>query len=284
MSSLQNIKTRISSVGTTKKITKAMELIAISKLRKAKENLQKARDYTDRVENVFLNLDTHIKNWSQVFNVSENNPRIFILISSDLGLCGGYNSNIFKIARDNITKDDFIIAIGSKGIRWVQTNFSKEKILSEYSNIGDDNYEMVTEITNTLITYLTTNKIRSIHLLYTNFINSLTYEVEDKKIFPFSRTERLKYLEANPINGVMEFEPNSSMVLRNSLPLYINAILFAKLANSKVSEMSSRRTAMENSSNNADELIDNLQKEYNKIRQSKITQEITEIVAGVDNG
>lgn len=288
MPSLQNIKTRINTVKSTQKITKAMELVAFSKLRKSKELFYSIREYTDRVENVFLNLDANIKNWEEVYKTDPTKPRIFILINSDLGLCGGYNANIFRHARKDIAKEDFIIAIGTRGAKWVSSNYSKEKILATFPAFGDDingkkSAEIIEQITKLLCDFLESQNIRSIHLLYTSYINSLTYDVVDKKIFPFSRTERLKFLKHNPISGIMEFEPDSKTVLRSSLPLYINAILLSKLANSKLSEISSRQSAMESASENAEEIINNLQKEYNKIRQAKITQEISEIIAGADN-
>lgn len=284
MSSLQNIKTRINTVQSTQKITKAMELVAFSKLKKFKERLISIKEYTDRIENVFFNLDANISDWKEIFLSDENQPRIFIIITSDLGLCGGYNSNVFKFAKKYMEKNDYIIPLGSKGTKWAENNFPKEQILLSFSSIGDEiNYDQILEITKILLFNLKNKKVRSIHLIYTEYINSLTYNVEDQKIFPFSRTKKEKYLEENPISGTMEFEPSPKVVLENSLPLYINAILFSKIANSKLSEVSSRQIAMENATDNADEIMDHLQKEYNKIRQSKITQEISEIIAGAEN-
>ncbi|MGL5521839.1 MAG: ATP synthase F1 subunit gamma [Metamycoplasmataceae bacterium] len=284
MASLENIKTRISSVSVFEKITKAMELVSISKFRRIQEELNKVREYTDRVENVFLNINKNIKSWENIIHFDPEKPRIFVLISSDFGLCGGYNSNIIKLAKKTIKKDDFIIPIGTKGTKWANEYFDKKQIILDFPGFGDIVEEdKLDKITSKLVEYLLENKARGIHVLYTRFINSLRCDPEDKKIFPFSRTERLKMLEENPITSITEFEPNSSTVLLNSLPLYINSILLVKFVNSKTSEMSSRRIAMENSTNNAKDIIENLKKDYNKIRQAKITQEIAEIVAGADN-
>ncbi|MGL5591914.1 MAG: F0F1 ATP synthase subunit gamma, partial [Metamycoplasmataceae bacterium] len=159
-----------------------------------------------------------------------------------------------------------------------------ENILLKFSAVGDEpNYDIVMKITNKVSSLLFTNRIHSIHLIDTKYINSLTYEAEDRKIYPFSRRNKELLSKQNQINNLIEFEPDPKTVIKKALPLYLGAIIYSSMASSKVSEVSSRRIAMENASNNATDIIDYLEKEYNKERQARITQEITEIVAGVGN-
>lgn len=284
MASLQEVKSRITSVNTTRKITKAMELVSTSKLRKAKQNYEEVALYSKRIEDIFHNLNTKIKDWNEIIKLDPALPRVFIIITSDLGLCGGYNNNIFKLFKENVKLNDYVIILGNKGVRSLSKNIKKENILLEFSNMGDDpNYDVVIKITNKISSMLFKNKIHSIHLLKTKYINSLTYEAEDKKIYPFSRRDKELLSKQNQINNSIEFEPNPKTVIKKALPLYLGAIIYSSIASSKVSEVSARRMAMENATDNATDIIDYLEKEYNKARQSKITQEITEIIAGSGN-
>ncbi len=284
MASLQEVKSRISSVNTTRKITKAMELVSTSKLRKAKKNYEEVATYSSRIEDIFHNLNTKIKDWNDIIKLDPSLPRAFIVVTSDLGLCGGYNNNIFKLFRENVTENDFVIVLGNKGVRYISKNFKEENILLKFSHIGDEpDYSVVTLITNKVSSLLFGNKIHSIHLLDTKYINSLTYEAEDRKIYPFSQRPKELLSKQNIINDSIEFEPNPQIVIKKSLPLYLGALIYSSIASSKVSEVSARRIAMENATDNATDIIDYLEKEYNKERQSKITQEITEIIAGAGN-
>lgn len=284
MSSLQDVKKRKDVVSTIRKITKAMELVATSKIRSAKENFEKVLQYSNRIEDVFYNLDAKISDWNQILKIDPTKPRIFIVITSDIGMCGAYNSNIIRLAKSTITKDDYLLIVGSRGVKVLTKYFNKDKILHSFEHVGDEpNYSIVDVCLDKITPMLFGNEIRSIHILNTKFINSITYEAEDKKIFPFSRKKREELSKNNQVSKNAEFEPNAETVVKNSLPLYIGAIIFSTMASSKISEMSSRRVAMESASDNALDIIDDLEKQYNRIRQSKITQEITEIIAGVKN-
>lgn len=284
MASLQEVQTRISSVNTTRKITKAMELVSTSKLRKAKKNYEEVISYSKRIEDIFHNLNTKIKDWNEIIKLDPSLPRIFITITSDIGLCGGYNNNVFKLFRENVTENDYVIILGSKGVRSLSKSINAENILLKFPAIGDEpNYDIVIKITNKISSLLFANKIHSVHLIDTRYVNSLTYQTEDRKIYPFSKREKALLSKQNQINDSIEFEPDPKTVIKKALPLYLGAIIYSAIAGSKVSEVSSRRNAMENATDNATDIIDYLEKEYNKARQSKITQEITEIVAGSGN-
>ncbi len=284
MASLQEVQSRISSVNTTRKITKAMELVSTSKLRKAKKNYEEVSSYSTRIEDIFHNLNTKIKDWNDIIKLDPSLPRVFIVITSDLGLCGGYNNNIFKLFKETVSENDYVIVLGSKGSRYIPKNFNEKNILLKFEHIGDEpDYNVVTLITNKVSSLLFANKIHSIHLLDTKYINSLTYQAEDRKIYPFSKREKELLSKKNQINNSIEFEPDPKTVIKKALPLYLGALIYSSIASSKVSEVSARRIAMENATDNATDIIEYLEKEYNKARQAKITQEITEIIAGSGN-
>lgn len=284
MPSLKDVKSRKETVSTIRKITKAMELVATSKVKSAKRNFDKVSEYSTRIEDVFYNMDAKIHDWSQIIKIDLSKPKAFIIITSDLGMCGAYNSNIIKLAKARITKNDYLFIIGSKGIKSLSRFFDKEKIIMTFEQVGDEpRYDIVDKIVDKVFPMLLHSEIHSIHILNTKFVNSLTYEPDDKKIFPFSRRKREELSKNNQVSKNAEFEPNAETVVKNALPLYFGAIIYSTMASSKVSEMSSRRMAMENASDNALDIITDLEQQYNKIRQSKITQEITEIVAGAQN-
>lgn len=284
MASLQNIKIRQETVKTIRKITKAMQLVAASKIRRANEQYEKVLQYSSRIEGVFYNLETKIKDWQQIIKIDLSKPRIFVVNTSDTGMCGAYNANIIKLAKQLIRPEDFVIIVGSRGVKPLSKYFQKSQILQVFENVGDaPNYEIIDQMLDQIVPLLFNEAIHSVHLLATKFINSITFEATDFKIFPVSRRKLAELSKLNQVSKNTEFEPNPEMVLKLSLPLYIGAVLFANLAAAKVAEMASRRMAMEKSSDNALEIIENLKKQYNKIRQSSITQEISEIVAGAQN-
>lgn len=284
MPSLKDVKNRRDVVATIRKITKAMELVATSKIKVAKRHFDDVSQYSSRVEDVFYNMDAKIKNWSEIIPTDLSKPRAFIIITSDIGMCGAYNSNIIKLAKQTIQKNDYLFIIGTKGIKSLKRIFDKEKIIMTFENVGDaPNYSIVEKIIDKVYSMLLQIEIHSIHILNTKFVNSITFTPEDKKIFPFSRRRRDELSKNNQVSKNAEFEPNPETVVKNALPLYLGAIVYSTIASSKISEVSSRRMAMENSSDNALDIINDLEKEYNKIRQSKITQEITEIIAGAQD-
>ncbi|AKF41159.1 F0F1 ATP synthase subunit gamma [Mycoplasmopsis canis UFG4] len=282
MPNLNGLKNRIQVISNTEKITNAMELVSTSKLRRLRNEFLNIQSYQNTLSNIFDDLmnNIEINKFHSIFPKNNSKSKLFIVITSDLGLCGSYNHNLFKLLNETITKEDKIIIVGSKGVGLVKTSKLKEQVIKSISNIGDKlSYDISSSLIKTALDLYLDNKISEINLIYTEFINNLTQEAVSKKIFPF---EIKKNKEAKKNNQVLEFEPDAETVLLNSVPLFLTSTLYSLSFSSKISEMASRRNAMENATNNASELIKELKLEFNRERQGIITQEITEIVSGAD--
>ncbi len=282
MASLQETKSRLNSVGTTKKITKAMQLVATAKLKKAQSNLESIQEYYTTVYNTFSNIISNIKDMSSIFPTDAEDKTLHIIITSDLGLCGGYNSNVLKILKTKIKKGstkDKIIILGTKGVSHLKSIGWDKLLLQEHTFVGDEpNYEYAEMVGNEVISQFMTGSVNKVNLIHTKFINSVTFEAKSTQLLPIVKKE-----QENISSVLTDFEPSAEVVFKSSLPLYVSAIIFGSMVESKVSEVSSRRTAMENATDNAEELIKQLDLEYNRARQAAITQEISEIVGGTES-
>lgn len=272
--SLQQTKMRIRSVASTKKITKAMELVATSKLRKAKDINMKITPYKNEVFEIISYCANNINDKDyRYFNENKDaNKSLYIIVTSTLGLCGGYNMNVIKYVTNNISKDDDLIVIGSKGI-----NFFKNKgynIIKAYPELpGLDVKEGISSsISYEILKEFDSSNYKNVNMIYTKFINSLTFEPEMVKLLPLSTV-----VEVPHISKELLLEPSAEEVLNGLIPFYLNTAIKGLLFESMLSEQASRRTAMENATDNASELEDKLLLEFNKSRQASITQEITEI-------
>ena len=281
MQSLQEIKGRIDGVKTIRKITKAMQLVSTSKLQRAKKHLNEISEYYQTVFQVFENIIDNIEDMANVFPKNPKQSKLYVVVSSDLGLCGGYNSNLFKLLKEdfNIDKDKIII-LGTKGVLHFKLNGYKKNILESYLNIGEKIEPMIVkEITDEIMALFMTAEISEVKIIHTKYINSVTFQTTATKILPIVKKEKMK----NELKLNAEFEPDATTVFKKALPLYVSAMILGIAVESKVVEMASRRMAMENATDNADDISSNLSIQYNRARQASITQEITEIVAGVDS-
>lgn len=285
MASLQKIKTRINSIYSTQKITKAMELISTAKFAKIKNNLDQVKNYYSNVKKIFFNLlkytSPHIdfllneKSWQ-----FEKKRDLYIIFGSDLGLCGAYNTNILNKVNEVVTSEDIIIAIGSKLLK-ILSKRENTHIIQTLTNIGDEpNYNIAKIISNKIYDVLQISYLNSVKVIYTKYINPIVQEPIVKEIYPITLE---KSADSENIFSDMDkssFEPNADIIVKNSFSIFFEASMYYALYSSKLSEMSMRRIAMEQASDNASELIDDLKLQYNRTRQAKITQEITEIVGG----
>ena len=280
-SGLQATKRRINSVNSTKKITNAMKLVATAKLKTWKNKLLGNNEYASSLHSI---MNVLLKSISQedkekVFGESKSDSTLFIVVTSTLGLCGGYNYNLYKEVIPQIDKNkDKILVIGTKGYNYFKRN-GYEVDDSFISSLQDYDYNEVRKINKKIMSLLNLGEIGSIKIAYTHFKNSITFIPTIEEIYPISLIdgEEITQKELE-----MLIEPSPIVVLENIVPLYIESLINSRLIESSVSEQASRSNAMESATDNAEEIINKLQIEYNKARQQAITQEITEIVGGAN--
>lgn len=279
---MQEIKRRIKSVESTKKITKAMELVATSKLRKTRNQLEQSKPYYSEVAKTVAELLANCKGNNDSAYLKENKDvtkEAYIVIASSLGLCGGYNANVFKEIKDVIKADDYVYSIGSKATSYLKKNHqgitdTKFEDLNTTFNFKDVT-RLVTELTNMYCN----QEISKIKIVYTEFINNLTFKPRIVTLLPID-ADSFEDIELSKKETL--FEPGPEEVLNSLIPMYLQAVIYGYIIESVTSENASRRTSMENATDNADELTEQLLLKYNQARQTAITNEISEIVAGAN--
>lgn len=275
----QALKARIKSVSATKKIISAMELISNSKLQKQRNLLEKNREYAAtclETMNEILSDNPDLEN--RYLRKHQSNKALTILFSSDLGLCGGYNSNMLKMASSVLKKEDPMIIIGSKGRNWMMSRGFN--VINDYLDSDNFAYEDASRIASQALAMYLDDEISRIQVIYTEFINTVTFRPAIKALLP---------MEVKKANKVREFkvetmfEPNADEILDSLIPMAVRSELYSLSLETKTSEQASRRVAMENANDNAEELSEKLVLQFNQARQAAITQEIAEIVAGADS-
>lgn len=279
---MQEIKRRIRSVESTKKITKAMELVATSKLRKTRNQLEQSKPYYTNVALMTAEILANCKGDNDSVYLIENNDvkkDVYVVIASSLGLCGGYNANIFKEIKDVIKPDDYVYSIGSKATSYLTKNHqgitdSKYESLSTIFNFKD-----IINLVNELTRMYREREIRKIKIVYTEFVNNLTFKPRIVTLLPIDPDD-FDHIEIS--KKATLFEPSSQEVLDNLIPMYLQAVIYGYVIESSTSENAARRISMENATDNADELTEQLLLKYNQARQTAITNEISEIVAGAN--
>lgn len=273
---MKAIKRRIKSVGSTRQITKAMQLVASSKLRKAKARAEQARPYFNELYKTMCEIASANTDFSTIYTVKrEIKRRLFIVIAGDRGLAGGYNSNILKMASaahaDDAAKPK-IIAIGKKAVEY----FSKRDydMVASYANIAEEiKPNMAQDIANLAIDLFAAGEVDEVSVFYTMFVSSMSQEPQSMKILPMETVELEDY-------GVMTYDPSPEAVFNRIVPKFTASLLQCAVVESYASEQGARRTAMENATDNADAMTENLSLLYNRARQSSITTEIIDIVSG----
>ncbi|WP_434325216.1 ATP synthase F1 subunit gamma [Mycoplasma capricolum] len=278
MPNLSGLKTEISSVRNISKITNAMQLVASAKLRKISKKVIDTHNYVSEVYSLFNDIIRQTD--KSVFLKESNfkpNKTLWVVINSNLGLCGGYNSNVNKLVLQNLKLEDEIFAIGSKAVSFFRSK--KIKIKNQITDI-DINFtnKKARSISNDLLDMYINHEFDEIKIVYTKFINNVTFEPAIIRIFPIIKLENnFKHSQS------LVFEPDAEQILSSTILIYINAIIYGTIIESQVSEQASRRTAMENATNNGKNLEQTLSLKYNRQRQGAITQEISEIVSGANN-
>ena len=273
---MKAIKRRIKSVGSTKQITKAMQLVASSKLRKAKARAEQARPYFNELYKTMCEIASANTDFSTIYTVKrEVKHRLFIVVAGDRGLAGGYNSNILKMAvaaHANDAEKPKIIAIGKKAGEF----FAKRDydIVASYANIAEDiKPNTAQDIANLAIDMFANGEVDEVVVFYTMFVSSMSQEPHSMSVLPMDTVELEDY-------GVMTYDPSPEAVFNRIVPRFTASLIQCAVVESYASEQGARRTAMENATDNADAMTESLSLLYNRARQSSITTEIIDIVSG----
>ena len=283
MASGKEIRTKIKSVQNTQKITRAMEMVAASKMRKAQDRMRAARPYGEKIRNVAAHLSHAHPEYKHPFLVKrEGLKRVgVIVVTSDKGLCGGLNTNVLRMALTQMKTWEQggvaveASAIGSKGLSFLQRTGAS--VLSYVTALGDTPHleKLIGPVKVMLDAYID-GKIDELHLCYTRFINTMKQEPVLEKLLPLSGEE----LGAAKGHWDYIYEPDAKRVIDELMSRYIEALVYQAVAENMASEQSARMVAMKAASDNAGNVIDELKLVYNKTRQAAITKELSEIVAG----
>lgn len=285
MASTQALKGRIRSVSSTKQITKAMELVAASKMRRAQEATKASGPYTTAATSLLANLAGHVSVQEHpLFEQREVTSRLFILIASDKGLAGAFNSNVIRLYTNELKADDAAgitnktITIGRKASQFA-ARLKDTEIVGSYQDTPDrpDGHEL-RAILDTAKELFETGEVDAVDVIFTDYVSSLTQQAKVQRLFPAG----IAKAEAGAAVKDVLYEPSADEVLDGIVYRLVGAQLYQALLDSRASEHSMRMMAMRNATDNASDLIDDLTLEMNKARQSAITQELAEISGGVE--
>ncbi len=268
MASLQETNNRINSVESTLKITSAMKLVATAKLRSARIAYEETLEYASSVKKIIQAL-THSLDAETYTEKRVTGKDLYIVIGSELGLCGGYNTNMFKLVENY--SDAYFITLGKKAESYFKHR-PQYNVIATLSDVTDKpSLQNTKNISNKVFEMYNNYEIKTLNIVYSKYINSVTFEPTIMQLLPLKKAESLE---------IIDYEPSSAELLKVGLPRFVDASIYLAMRETLVSEYASRRLAMENATDNATELIDNLLIQKNRARQAAITQEISEIVAG----
>ena len=276
--SSKEIKSRIRSMESTKQITKAMEMVAASKLRRAQAQVLNSRPYFETLYETINDIVDSGSDFSSPYLEARPVKRIaYVVIAGDRGLAGGYNSNILKLCHAEMEgKDVAVLPIGKKSVEFFKTRnisiLSEQYLEAEDVSVGDC-FSMAKMLCKAYLS----GEFDEIRIGYTNFVSVLSQTPATLKMLPLLRQQTGR--EGSASSDIL-YEPNSTEVFNAIIPEYVGGILYGALCESRASEQAARRTAMDSATQNADDMIADLSLKYNRARQAAITQEITEIVAG----
>ena len=291
MPSLDDLKKRIKSVKSTQKITKAMKMVAAAKLRKAQENAERGRPYSRKMQNIILNLTKSI-------NDPQNAPKLLVgngkdqtylclVLTADRGLCGGFNSNICKLAKNNFKKilsegkELKIITVGSKGFDQIKREYGKYVIKKfSFKDKKQITFVEAETVGTEIIDLFNNNQFDKCILFYNNFKNVITQIPQAQQIIP---AEEKILTKDNEETYSYEFEPDEDEILEDLLPKNISTQVFKAFLENAASEQGSRMTAMDNATRNAGDLVEKLTINYNRSRQASIPKELIEIISGAES-
>tara|TARA_Y100000590_G_scaffold330444_1_gene375386 strand:- start:771 stop:1649 length:879 start_codon:yes stop_codon:yes gene_type:complete len=291
MPSLDDLKKRISSVKSTQKITKAMKMVAAAKLRRAQESAEKGRPFSEKMNNIILNLSNSISDKANaskfLVGSGKDNVHLCVVITADRGLCGGFNTNICRKAKsyfEKILKEGKtlkIFTVGSKGYDQLKRNYG-EYIIDKvnFKGFKKITYKEAEEIGVKIIKLFNESQFDVCKIFYNKFKNVITQIPQEQQIIPI---ETQSSATNKTSDNFYEFEPEENEILENLLPRNISTQIFKAFLENAASEQGSRMTAMDNATRNAGDLVEKLTITYNRSRQAAITKELIEIISGAES-
>ncbi|MDC1092724.1 F0F1 ATP synthase subunit gamma [Pelagibacteraceae bacterium] len=291
MASLDDLKKRIKSVKSTQKITKAMKMVAAAKLRKAQDSAEKGRPYSQKMQNIILNLTKSISDPQNapklLIGTGQDKTYLCVVLTSDRGLCGGFNSNICKLAKTNFKKiigegkELKIITVGIKGLDQIKREYGKYIIKKfSFKDKKKITFNEAEIIGKEIIKLFNEEQFDKCILFYNNFKNVMTQIPQAQQIIPTEKNT----IKEDDINLLSyEFEPDEDEILEDLLPKNISTQVFKAFLENAASEQGSRMTAMDSATRNAGDLVDKLTINYNRSRQASITKELIEIISGAES-
>jgi F-type H+-transporting ATPase subunit gamma len=286
MAAGKEIRGKIKSVENTKKITKAMEMVAASKMRKAQERMRAARPYSEKVRSLAANLSTATPEYKHPFMLHHDDAKLagFIVVTTDKGLCGGLNTNVLRMVTTKLKELEAqgvkaeAVAIGNKGFGFL--NRIGAKIVSHAIQLGDKPHlDKLVGPVKVLLDAYAEGRLNAVYLCYTRFINTMKQEPVIQQLLPLT-SESMAEGEGHSRSWDYIYEPTASAVIDELLVRYIEALVYQATAENLASEQSARMVAMKSATDNAGSVIGELKLIYNKTRQAAITKELSEIVAG----
>jgi len=290
MASLDDLRKRIVSVKSTQKITKAMKMVAAAKLRKAQESAERGRPYSEKMQNIILNLTESISDPANapklLVGTGKEQIHLCVVMTSDKGLCGGFNSNICRLAKNyflKVLKEGKIlkiITIGSKGHDQLKREYGKFIIQKlSFKDRKKISFNEADEVGKIILDLFEKNEFDKCVLFYNNFKNVITQIPQAQQIIPAEKKEDSKTKNET----FYEFEPDEDEILDDLLPKNISTQVFKAFLENSASEQGSRMTAMDNATRNAGDLVKSLTIVYNRSRQAAITKELIEIISGAES-
>ena len=282
MASLQGIKGRMKSIDSTKQITNAMNLVATAKLSKSRVRVTQTRPFFNTVQETIHSIISHTKGVSHPFLISNKvDHATYIVVASDLGLCGGYNANVCKLGLEQMQLKDntSLITIGKKAREYFKAR--NVDIAEEIIGISESpTYIHAVEIANNAIEAYKKGETGAVYFVYTSFESVIAHEPKVVQLLPLN-PEEFK-LDVKGQGSLMNYDPSPEAVLDYVIPKYITSVIYGGMVESAASEQGARMTAMSAATENAEEMMDDLTVEYNRARQGAITQELSEIVGGAE--
>ena len=289
MPSLDDLKKRITSIKSTQKITKAMKMVAAAKLKRAQENAEKGRPFSEKMNNIILNLSNSISDKDNaskfLVGTGKDSTYLCVVITADRGLCGGFNTNICRKARnhfDKILKENKtlkIFTVGSKGhdqLKRIYGKYIVEKV--NFKGFKKITYKEAENVGKIIIKLFNESQFDVCKIFYNKFKNVITQIPQEQQLIPIESKKKEKAPDS-----FYEFEPEENEILNDLLPRNISTQIFKAFLENAASEQGSRMTAMDNATRNAGDLVDRLTINYNRSRQAAITKELIEIISGAES-